>query len=207
MALSRLCWKTNSLFPKSLAVLPHRSPSSSLSPSQLCRAHQCYFSNSAATPCRPLNLRQLARELPFRGFAAAAGSTSPASSSEQEKTGEISTTVSTDSDKPAPEWKRERGGLRRRRNRSRRDLVPFGGGGFGSALWQATEGMNRLLRSLSPWHLFRRLKDEDKAYKLQLEVPGLSKDDLRVTVEDNYLVIRGEKKQEADQESRDEEGE
>ena len=38
------------------------------------------------------------------------------------------------------------------------------------------------------------MREDEERYRLRFEVPGLGKDDVRVTVEDGALVIRGEKK-------------
>ncbi len=41
-------------------------------------------------------------------------------------------------------------------------------------------------------------EDRDNIY-FSVEVPGLSKDDVKITIQDNLLTIRGEKKQETEQ--------
>ncbi|VAI45438.1 unnamed protein product [Triticum turgidum subsp. durum] len=38
------------------------------------------------------------------------------------------------------------------------------------------------------------VREDEERYRLRFEVPGLGKDDVRVTVEDGALVIRGEKR-------------
>ncbi|KAL2555143.1 26.5 kDa heat shock protein [Forsythia ovata] len=101
---------------------------------------------------------------------------------------------------------------RRRRSRSRRglwrndnrDFVPalweFFPSGLGNALLQATENINRLLENL-PSHELKgvRIKEQDDCYKLRYEVPGLSKEDLKITVEDGVLTIKGEHKEEEEE--------
>ncbi|KAJ8459852.1 hypothetical protein OPV22_032778 [Ensete ventricosum] len=77
------------------------------------------------------------------------------------------------------------------------DLIPFHlNDGLGNALLQVSENLNGLLERLSPSRLLGRLKEDDKCYKLRYEVPGLRKEDLRVTVEDGMLVIIGESEDE-----------
>ena len=39
--------------------------------------------------------------------------------------------------------------------------------------------------------------EEDKAYNIQVELPGMNKDDIKIAVKDNYLTISGEKKRES----------
>ncbi|KAM0920981.1 hypothetical protein ACQ4PT_007199 [Festuca glaucescens] len=67
-----------------------------------------------------------------------------------------------------------------------RDLVPFRlVDGLGSALSHMAETLSR--------PLLGKVREEEEVYRLRFEVPGLGKDDVRVTVEDGALVIRGEK--------------
>uniref|UniRef100_A0ACD5YPZ4 Uncharacterized protein n=1 Tax=Avena sativa TaxID=4498 RepID=A0ACD5YPZ4_AVESA len=73
-----------------------------------------------------------------------------------------------------------------------RDLVPFRlVDGLGSALSQVAETLTRPLQRLRP--LLGKVREAEDVYRLRFEVPGLGKDDVRVTVEDGALVIRGEK--------------
>ena len=37
--------------------------------------------------------------------------------------------------------------------------------------------------------------DNDKSFKVEAELPGMKEDDVEVTINDNYLTIRGEKKE------------
>uniref|UniRef100_A0ACD5Z774 Uncharacterized protein n=1 Tax=Avena sativa TaxID=4498 RepID=A0ACD5Z774_AVESA len=76
--------------------------------------------------------------------------------------------------------------------RDLRDLVPFRlVDGLGSALSHVAETLSRPLERLRP--LLGKVREDEDVYRLRFEVPGLGKDDVRVTVEDGALVIRGEK--------------
>ncbi|KAL4195645.1 hypothetical protein AMTRI_Chr05g74300 [Amborella trichopoda] len=113
---------------------------------------------------------------------------------------------------------------RRRRGswRSGRDLAPFGFNdvfapiSFGSTMELALENLNSLFGNLTlsratddfvmPFSATDELiggftpsyqiTEDDKAYKLRFEMPGLSKEDIKVTIEDGHLVIKGEHKEE-----------
>lgn len=61
---------------------------------------------------------------------------------------------------------------------------------------QATENINRLLGDLSPSRLLGKVKEQEDCYKLRYPVPGLAKDDIKVTVDDGVLTIKGEHKEE-----------
>ncbi|XP_015573812.1 26.5 kDa heat shock protein, mitochondrial isoform X2 [Ricinus communis] len=79
--------------------------------------------------------------------------------------------------------------------------------GLGNALLQATENINRLFENLnlSPSNLMRRLKEKEECYKLRYEVPGVTKEDLKITVDDGVLTIKGEHKEEEEEEGSDDE--
>ncbi|KAL4559934.1 hypothetical protein LXL04_032080 [Taraxacum kok-saghyz] len=68
--------------------------------------------------------------------------------------------------------------------------------GVGHAIVEAAANMNRLLKNFAPAHLIRRFKEKDESYSLKYQMPGLSKDDVKITVEDGMLFIRGERKEE-----------
>ncbi|KAI7755586.1 hypothetical protein M8C21_021158 [Ambrosia artemisiifolia] len=68
--------------------------------------------------------------------------------------------------------------------------------GLGNAIVEAATNMNKLLENLSPSHLIRRFKEKDESYNIKFQMPGLSKDDVKITVEDGMLFIRGEHKDE-----------
>lgn len=69
---------------------------------------------------------------------------------------------------------------------------------------QATQHMNRLLENLAPSRLIGRLKEQEQCYKLRYEMPGLTKEDVKISVEDGILSIRGEHKEEEEEGSDDE---
>ncbi|KAA8541913.1 hypothetical protein F0562_023065 [Nyssa sinensis] len=88
------------------------------------------------------------------------------------------------------------------------DFVPalyeFFPSGLGNALLQATENINKLFENLAPSRLMGRIKEQDQCYKLRFEVPGLAKEDVKITVEDGILTIKGEHKEEEEEGSDDE---
>lgn len=43
------------------------------------------------------------------------------------------------------------------------------------------------------------IAETDRAYKISVEIPGVDKDDVRLSVEDGTLIIEGEKRQEKDE--------
>ncbi|OAY52815.1 26.5 kDa heat shock protein, mitochondrial [Manihot esculenta] len=91
-----------------------------------------------------------------------------------------------------------------------REFVPqlyeFFPSGLGNALLQATDNINRLFENLnlSPTNLMGRFKEKDECYKLRYEVPGLSKEELKITIDDGVLTIKGEHKEEEEEGSDDE---
>ncbi|GFY97041.1 HSP20-like chaperones superfamily protein [Actinidia rufa] len=104
-----------------------------------------------------------------------------------------------------PKRKLRRRGLWRKDNN---DLVPalhdFMPSGIGSSLVQAAKNINKLLENLAPSRLLGRVKEQDNGYKLRYSMPGLSKEDLKITVEDGILRIKGDHKEEEEQDSDDE---
>jgi len=86
-----------------------------------------------------------------------------------------------------------------------RDFAPalyeFFPSGLGNALIQATENINRLFEKLniSPSTLGCRVKEKDDCYVLRFDVPGLAKEELKVTVDDGVLTIKGEHKEEKEE--------
>jgi HSP20 family protein len=50
--------------------------------------------------------------------------------------------------------------------------------------------------AFSNWTPAVDISEHDDAYVVKVELPGVNKDDVKITVESNILTIRGEKKQE-----------
>ena len=48
----------------------------------------------------------------------------------------------------------------------------------------------------STWRPAVDITEEDDAYVAKVELPGVNKDDVKITMQDNVLTIRGEKKEE-----------
>ncbi|KAK6773559.1 hypothetical protein RDI58_028797 [Solanum bulbocastanum] len=79
--------------------------------------------------------------------------------------------------------------------------------GLGNALLQATENINKIFDklNLNPSQLLGRYKEDDKNYKIRYEVPGLGKEDVKIMFEDGILTIKGEHKEEKEEEGSDDE--
>lgn len=75
--------------------------------------------------------------------------------------------------------------------------------GFGNAIVEAATNMNKLLENLSPSRLIRKFKEKDESYTIKYQMPGLSKDDVKITVENGILFIQGERKEEEEGEGSD----
>lgn len=84
--------------------------------------------------------------------------------------------------------------------------IEFFPSGLGNAFMQATENINRLFENLNftPSQLMGRVKEQDDCYKLRYDVPGLGKDDVKITIHDGVLTIKGEHKEEEEESSDDE---
>ncbi|PIN10392.1 Alpha crystallin [Handroanthus impetiginosus] len=63
---------------------------------------------------------------------------------------------------------------------------------------------HRAIIAIAPSQLIGRAKEQDDCYKLRCHVPGLGKDDVKITVDDGVLNIRGERKEEEEEGSNDE---
>lgn len=84
-------------------------------------------------------------------------------------------------------------------------LWEFFPSGLGDALIQASENINRLMENLAPSQLMGRVKEQEDCYKMRFNVPGLGKEDVKVTVEDGFLTIKGEHKEKEEEDSDDDE--
>ncbi|OAP15106.1 hypothetical protein AXX17_AT1G46840 [Arabidopsis thaliana] len=76
----------------------------------------------------------------------------------------------------------------------------------GNALIQATENINRIFDNfnVNPFQLMGQVKEQDDCYKLRYEVPGLTKEDVKITVNDGILTIKGDHKAEEEKGSPEE---
>ncbi|CAI9096770.1 OLC1v1032983C1 [Oldenlandia corymbosa var. corymbosa] len=101
-----------------------------------------------------------------------------------------------------------RSSSKRGRSLWRRDPLDFPPAlsGLGNALVQATENISKLLGKLSPSGLMGRVRKQDDCYKLQYCVPGLTKDDVKVFVEDGVLIIKGSRVEEEHESDDDADG-
>ena len=81
-----------------------------------------------------------------------------------------------------------------------------------SNLWSMQREINRLFDhffeggtqddrtlGLSMWTPAVDIAEHDSEYLVNIELPGVNKDDVKITLESNILTIRGEKKQEKDE--------
>ncbi|GMI82050.1 hypothetical protein like AT1G52560 [Hibiscus trionum] len=100
---------------------------------------------------------------------------------------------------------------RRRNRRNKQDdyappLYEFFPSGLGNALMQATENINRLFDTLdlTPSQLMARVKEQDDCYKLRYDMPGLTKEDVKITIDNGVLNIKGEHEEEEEEGSDDE---
>lgn len=59
------------------------------------------------------------------------------------------------------------------------------------------------MENLAPSQLMGRVKEQEDCYKMRFNVPGLGKEDVKVTVEDGFLTIKGEHKEKEEEESDD----
>ena len=70
------------------------------------------------------------------------------------------------------------------------------GGNFTPALLSETWTTGKIAPSLD-------VVDEDKAFRVTVELPGMTDKDVAVTVDDRTLTIRGEKKEEKEKKDKD----
>ncbi len=90
-----------------------------------------------------------------------------------------------------------------------RDLVSFP-----SDMFNLQKEMNRMFDSFfrgvdepsllnGTWIPAVDVSEEQEAYVVKVELPGVSKDDVKITLESNILTIRGEKKAESEVKQKD----
>lgn len=68
---------------------------------------------------------------------------------------------------------------------------------FGRALPQTTSSQDML--ALADWTPSVDITETDAAFLVKGEIPGVNKDDVKVTIEDGMLTIQGERKQEKEE--------
>ncbi|KAL5712675.1 hypothetical protein ACHQM5_014821 [Ranunculus cassubicifolius] len=108
--------------------------------------------------------------------------------------------ISTNEGKKSKSFPISLGGHNLWRNNS--DILPSS---LREALHQASENFNRVLHKLAPSRLLGRFREHDECYKIKYHVPGLAKDEIKITVEDGVLHIKGEHKEEDEDGTDDEE--
>jgi HSP20 family protein len=64
-------------------------------------------------------------------------------------------------------------------------------------------GDSILTRSGEFWYPAVDVKESKDAYRVMMELPGLSKDDVQISLEDGLLVVKGEKKTEQEKKEDD----
>ena len=71
---------------------------------------------------------------------------------------------------------------------------------------QATENINRLFdnMNLTPWSLSGSVRERDDHYKLRYEMPGIAKEDVKITIDNGVLTIKGEHKEDKEEGGDDE---
>ncbi len=86
-------------------------------------------------------------------------------------------------------------------------------GHWPSDLWNMQREINRVFDhfmggsqddgslGLSMWTPAVDIVERENEYEVKIELPGVSKDDVKITLESNVLTIRGEKKQEKEEKS------
>lgn len=65
-------------------------------------------------------------------------------------------------------------------------------------LWGTREGETQTMRNMPPADI---VEDQDH-FSVTLEIPGLKKDEIKVTLQDQTLTISGEKKREAEEKNK-----
>ncbi len=68
---------------------------------------------------------------------------------------------------------------------------------FGLSPW--TGNGDRELLATSDWHPSCDIRETEKEYRVQAELPGVKKEDVHVTLEDGVLTIQGERREEKEE--------
>ncbi|MDD5385057.1 MAG: Hsp20/alpha crystallin family protein [Gallionella sp.] len=68
---------------------------------------------------------------------------------------------------------------------------------FGQPLVRAESGQNML--AVADWAPSVDISETDTAYLIKGEIPGVKKEDVKVTIQDGMLTIQGERKQEKEE--------
>uniref|UniRef100_A0A7N0U8X7 SHSP domain-containing protein n=1 Tax=Kalanchoe fedtschenkoi TaxID=63787 RepID=A0A7N0U8X7_KALFE len=185
-------------------LLALRNLQSKLSPSALSASRAA----AAARDCPGLRSGSVVRDDQAHSFSITRGFAANAASAASTDSAAASKEIATDQGIKKPLGKR-----RRRKSWSpwnalfqpRRDIMEMFPSGLGYALLNATQNINKLLesinispppsRGLPTW----KLREQDQAYTLRFQVPGLAKEDLKITVEDGVLHITGERREEEEE--------
>ncbi|GKC97859.1 26.5 kDa heat shock protein, mitochondrial-like protein [Tanacetum coccineum] len=78
--------------------------------------------------------------------------------------------------------------------------------GLANIVIDAAANMNKVLANLSPLRLIRIFKEKDEIYNIKYQMSGLSKDDVKITVKDGMLFIRGDRHEEEEGQGSDDDG-
>ena len=68
---------------------------------------------------------------------------------------------------------------------------------FGQSLARSESGQNML--AVADWAPSVDISETDSAYLIKGEIPGVKKEDVKVTIQDGMLTIQGERKQEKEE--------
>lgn len=71
---------------------------------------------------------------------------------------------------------------------------------FGQSLARSESGQNML--AVADWAPSVDISETDSAYLIKGEIPGVKKEDVKVTIQDGMLTIQGERRQEKEEKSK-----
>ncbi|KAK0597264.1 hypothetical protein LWI29_023522 [Acer saccharum] len=166
----------------------------------LMRSLQQRVSSSSSSSCVAVQRERWNNEL-LKRFMSTTSAPNEDNKDTKDKEKEVSVTENKKSSKLFPKRKSKKSLWRNNDIIDVPALYEFFPSGLGNALLQATENLNKLFSNISPAQLMGRVKEEDECYKLRFEVPGLSKEEVKITIEDGVLNIEGEHKEEAEEKS------